>query len=357
MSDKTLDNLRKRIDKIDEQIQALICQRASAAREVGLVKEVQQDTQFYRPDREALILKKIMQRDCGLLDPKEMSMIFRGIMSACLALQKQMNIAFLGPIGTYSYIAASQYFGHGIALNEMMTITDVFKGVETKQSNYGVVPIENSIAGTVDETLNNFIQTNLTICGEINLPIKHALLKNQNDESVIKKIYAHQQTLLQCANWLKRNYSDVEQIAVSSNAQAAKLVKDQSGTAVIASTLCGDIYDLEVVIENIADKQNNITRFLVIGDYVTKSTGNDRTTLLITTNDKSGTLIKMLTPFAEENINMTMIKSKPSPDYDNSYIFFIDVDAHQEDESFKVVLQKLYDMSFIIKILGSYPKG
>lgn len=353
-----LDKVRKKIDEIDEGIQQLIVERATIVQKVGEIKRQSTETPiFYRPEREAAILKQVMHRPCSPLSKEEMAKIFRIIMSACLALQQPLKIAFLGPLGTFSHAASLKHFGDSIILIPSTTIHEVFGNVISKTASFGVVPIENSIGGVVNATMNAFIESPLQICGEVSLPIHQQLLVSSDNENRIERIYSHEQSLRQCHKWLNQHYPDIEQVAVSSNAYAAKLVMKDKSAAAIAGEIAAEKYNLKVIAKNIEDDPNNNTRFLIICHQSPPPSGDDRTSLLLSISNSPGALENLLKPFSQNNINLTLITSQPSLQERNRYLFFLDIDVHQEDEAFKAALNELDAGCVSIKILGSYPKA
>ena len=362
MADKTqatLDKIRQRIDSIDLKIQALITERAQMVLDVEKIKrQTSENPIFYRPEREALVLKKVMQRPCSPLPEEEMAKIFRTIMSTCLALQQPLDIAFLGPEGTFSEQAVLKHFGHSANLQPVHSILDVFDAVASKTAAYGVVPIENSVGGIVNATMDAFIESSLQICGEVSLKIEQHLLAHVDaKENAIERIYSHEQSLLQCSKWLSKKYSTVEQIAVSSNAYAAQLASEDRSAAAVAGICAAEKYNLKAVAHNIENDPNNITRFLVLCDKSTPPSGDDRTSVIITINNTPGALQRLIAPFSKNDINLTLIKSQPSLHESGYYLFFLDIDAHQDSPSFAAALKELENESFSIKLLGSYPKA
>lgn len=356
-NENALNALRLDIDSIDTDIQKLLVRRAEKVQEVSHIKKQEEDTVFYRPEREAAVLKKVMSRNCGALPPKEVAKIFREIMSVCLALQKPMDIACLGPAGTFSQIAAQKHFGS--ALHEIFcdNIPAIFQRVSEGRANYGVVPIENSIGGLVDATLYEFINSPLIICGEVTLEIKQCLLCSQQAENAIQKIYSHQQSFLQCDKWLRKNYPDAELIAVSSNALAVEHAVKEKNAAAIAGEHCAEMYNLNIAARDIENDKNNQTRFLIIGKHQPSKSGDDRTTLFITVYDAPGALEKLINPLAKNGINITMIRSKAANSELSVYYFFLDLDCYYEDPAFIRAQQELKAGPLEIKILGSYPKA
>lgn len=356
-----LQVIRERIDKLDEDIQRLINERAKCAQEVAQVKQESSkqengaDAKYYRPEREAEILRKIQERNPGPLSNEEIARLFREIMSACLALEQTLNIAYLGPEGTFTQAAALKHFGHSINAVSMSAIDEVFREVESGSASYGVVPIENSTEGVINHTLDMFLQSSLHICGEVELRIHHNLLTSRATLENIQKVYSHQQSLAQCREWLDANLPKAERISVGSNAEAAKLVIDENNSAAIAGNTAAEIYGLKTLVENIEDEPDNTTRFLVIGKQEVQPGGQDKTSLLISAPNKAGALYGLLTPFIQNEISLTRIESRPSRSGMWEYVFFIDIDGHQNDEPVKKALSELKKEASLLKVLGSYP--
>jgi chorismate mutase/prephenate dehydratase len=358
MNEEKLKQIRQRIDELDETIQTLINERAACAKEVAEVKlDVVDKADFYRPEREAEVLRNILARNTGPLSNEEMARLFREIMSACLALEQRMNIAFLGPEGTFTQAAALKHFGHSVATVPLGAIDEVFREVESGNVHYGVVPIENSTEGMVNHTLDMFIGSPLRICGEVELRIHHHLLGNMEDISQIKRVYSHQQSLAQCREWLDANLRGIELNVVRSNAEAARLAKMEPDTAAIAGEMAAQIYDLKLLARNIEDEPDNTTRFLVIGRSDTQPSGNDKTSLLLSTKNVPGALYRLLATFSRNDISMTRIESRPSRRGMWDYVFFVDIEGHAQDKKIKDALQELEHEAAMVKILGSYPKA
>ncbi len=356
MSDK-LNQLRERIDQLDEKIQGLLTERAKIAQEVATSKTQSNDNNFYRAEREAQVLRKVMERNQGPLSDEEIARLFREIMSACLALEQVMNIAYLGPEGTFTQAAALKHFGHSVKTLPLATIGDVFREVESGNVSYGVVPVENSTEGVVSHTLDQFMNSPLHICGEVELRIHHHLLGNGNDTSGVKCIYSHRQSLAQCREWLETNMPGVELLDVSSNAEAARLAAQEANTLAIAGETAAEIYGLNVLVRNIEDEPDNTTRFLVIGKRATPPSGKDKTSLLISTQNKPGALYRVLEPMVKHKISMTRIESRPSRRGMWDYVFFIDCEGHRDDANVAAALHDLEQEASFLKILGSYPRS
>jgi len=366
MSDEEeqLKALRDQIDQVDQDIQSLISQRARCAQKVAEVKHRSITTGlagalFYRPEREAQVLRRVMERNQGPLDSEEMARLFRQIMSACLALEEPMHIAFLGPQGTFTQAAALKHFGHSVISVPLPAIDEVFREVESGEANYGVVPIENSTEGMINHTLDMFVDSMLKICGEVQLRIHHHLLvQPDRKKTPIRKIYSHQQSLAQCRQWLDTHYHEVERIAVSSNAEAARRVKHEPESAAIAGDMAAELYGLLKKSKNIEDQPDNTTRFLIVGNNDVPASGVDKTSILISTRNQPGALYHILEPFHRNDISLTRIETRPSPQSTWSYIFFIDFEGHFDDARIKKVIAELSSSGIIeIKHLGSYPEA
>lgn len=359
MKEDKLKELRTRIDQLDQRLLELISERAGYASEVGQIKLAadHENCQFYRPDRESQVLRKIAENNPGPLSNDEVVRLFREIMSACLALEQQMKIAFLGPSGTYTEEAALKHFGGSVRTMPLASIGDVFRQVEAGNASYGVVPIENSTEGVVTHTLDNFLRSKVQIVGEVELPIHHYLMSRETDINNIKTLCAHQQSLAQCRNWLEQNLCAVEKSAVSSNAQGALLASEQHQVAAIASQSAANQYGLNVLASNIEDMPNNSTRFLVVGNARIGPSGADKTSLLVSALNESGSLYQLLAPFARHHVSMTRIESRPSHNTNWEYVFFFDLDGHIEDAGLAKALGELGEVATMVKVLGSYPKA
>ncbi len=354
--DQKLNGAREQIDRLDEQIQQLINQRAAAAQEVARIKLAEDpDAHFYRPEREAEVLQKVKARNRGPLDDEEVARLFREIMSACLALEQRLNIAFLGPEGTFTQAAALKHFGHSVITQPLGSIADVFREVEAGSCHYGVVPVENSTEGVISYTLDMFIGSPLKICGEVMLRINHHLLAEEEDATKIETVYSHQQSFAQCRGWLDRHLPHAERVAVGSNAEAARQAQGHPASAAIAGEAAAEIYGLKFVARNIEDEPGNTTRFLVVGKRDAAQSGNDKTSLLLATRNEAGALYGMLSPLARHGISMTRIESRPSRRGIWDYVFFVDVEGHRKDPQVASALAELERESRLFKVLGSYP--
>lgn len=357
--EKELRVLRDQIDSIDRQMHELLNKRAKCAQSVAEVKQKYQGDQsavFYRPEREAQVLRAVMARNEGPLADKEVARLFREIMSVCLALEEPMRVAFLGPEGTFTQQAAQKHFGHSARNLPMQSLRDVFREVQSGAAHYGVVPIENSTEGVISHTLDLFKQFDLKICGEVEVPVHLHLLVNKGDDlDAIKRIYSHQQSLAQSRDWLDARYPHVEKIAVSSNAEAARIAAGEgTGSAAIAGDMAADLYELDPAIKNIEDQADNATRFLIIGDQDVGSSGDDKTSILISVPDTPGALYQLLEPFHRYQLSLTRVETRSSS---KNSLFYIDFEGHSESELVQKALSELIQSSIELKILGSYPRA
>jgi len=356
--DAQLLEIRKRIDTIDLELQELIGKRASCAKEVARIKRaVGIVHDFYRPEREAEILRRVISTNTSPLANEEMARLFREIMSACLALQCPQKIAFLGPAGTFTHAAALKHFGHSVITRPLGAIDEVFREVESGAAHFGVVPVENSTEGVITHTQDMFLRSSLKICGEVQLRIHHQLLGKMENCAAIQRIYTHQQTLGQCREWLNRNLPGIPCLAVNSNSEGARRAQSEIGTAAIASVVAAEIYQLSILAENIEDEPNNTTRFLIIGNHENTPSGTDKTSILISTHNRAGALYALLMPFARHQVSMTRIESRPAHQRLWEYVFFIDIEGHQREEKVATALREITENTTFLKILGSYPRA
>lgn len=351
-----LSEMRERIDSIDRQIQQLISERAQHARTVAEVKGSGLSAiDYYRPEREAHVLRMVVDRNQGPLSDTEMVRLFREIMSSCLAQEDPLKIGFLGPEGTFSEQAVRKHFGHAAYGLPLGSIEEVFQEVAAGHADFGVVPVENSGQGMLQVTLDMFLTADATICGEVELRVHQCLHSVTGKPEDVRRVYAHAQSLQQCKTWLRINLPDVECIAVGSNAEAARLVRHADDAAAIAGETAGKIYGLKTVAAGIEDRADNTTRFLVIGRSLFPPSGNDRTSLLITVNDKPGALYDVLSPFARHGISLNRIESRPAHTGKWQYAFFIDVGGHVDESPLRDALGELGDFASQVTVLGSYP--
>jgi chorismate mutase / prephenate dehydratase len=360
---KALDlaEIRNRINDVDERIQTLINERAKIAQEVGVAKgTLASAVDYYRPEREAEVLRNVLERNDGPIRDEEMLRLFREIMSACLAQQEPLKIGFLGPEGTFTQTAVFKHFGHSVRALPFHTIDEVFQEVECGAADFGVVPIENSTEGSVNNTLDMFLTSPLKIAGEIELKIEQHLMGNMQGLENIERICAHEQSLAQCRGWLREYLPQVELIGMSSNAAGARRARDEDGTAAIGPEVAADVYELKVMVNNIEDRPDNATRFLVVGRNLLTASGKDKTTILISTSDTAGgagVLHHLLLPLAEQGVSMTRIESRPSRRKKWDYVFFIDIEGHAEESPVSDALANLEKNSSLFRVLGAYPKA
>jgi chorismate mutase / prephenate dehydratase len=356
-----LAQVRDKIDAIDGQIGDLISQRARCALEVAEIKKRfhgEQVTQFYRPEREAQVLRNAMARNQGPLDDEELARLFREIMSACLALENPIKVAFLGPEGTFTEQAALKHFGHSAVTVPLAAIDEVFREVEAGTCHYGVVPVENSTEGVVNHTLDNFMDSNLTICGDVVLRIHQNLMVSEVTKTEnITRIYSHAQSLAQCRKWLDAHYPQAERVALSSNSEAAKRIKSEWNSAAIAGEMAAERYGLQILANKIEDRPDNSTRFLIIGKQKVAPSGDDKSSIMVAMRNEPGALHGLLEPFQRHGIDLTRVESRPSRTGPWNYVFFIDFTGHQADPAVAQALSEVAKHASDVKILGSYPNG
>ncbi|WP_110668449.1 prephenate dehydratase [Salinicola halophilus] len=354
-----LSALRQRIDTLDAELLRLISERAECAARVAHVKTTDDpDAVFYRPEREAQVLRRVMENNPGPLHAEEMARLFREIMSACLALEKPIKVAYLGPEGTFTQQAALKHFGHSAISLPMAAIDEVFREVEAGAVNYGVVPVENSTEGVVNHTLDSFMDSGLHISGEVVLRIHHHLLISSiTRRDKISRIYSHPQSFAQCRKWLDAHYPHAERVAVSSNAEAARLVKSEWHSAAIAGDMAAQLYELDHVAEKIEDSPDNSTRFLIIGNESVPPSGTDKTSIVVDMRNQPGVLHDLLEPFHRHRIDLTRLETRPSRHGAWNYVFFIDFKGHVDDAGVLEVLEEVRGHASNMKILGSYPIG
>jgi chorismate mutase / prephenate dehydratase len=355
-----LAEVRSRIDAVDEQIHRAINERARLAQQVGISKTAAgRAVDFYRPEREAQVLRRARARNAGPLRDAEVLRLFREIMSACLAQQEPLKVAFLGPEGTFTQTAVLTHFGHSVRALPLASIDEVFHEVEAGSADFGVVPIENSSEGTVNHTLDRFLSSPLKICGEVELRIRQHLMGSMNALGRIVRVCSHPQSLAQCREWLEEHLPGIEQVPVSSNAEGARRARDEKGTAAIAGDTAAEVYALKVLAAEIEDRADNTTRFLVLGPKLFAPSGEDRTTLLVSVlhTDAPGALYRLLEPLAKHRVSLTRIESRPSRRRKWDYVFFIDFEGHVEDKHIAKALAALKKRASLFRVLGSYPRA
>lgn len=350
---------RDEIDAIDAQILALVNARAALATKIGHLKD---DGVIYKPEREAQLLRRLQENNQGPLSNEAVSNIFRAVVSNCRALEKKLSIAFLGPLGTYSEEAALKQFGQGRGAVVCGSIDEVFRTVESNEAHYGVVPVENSTEGAVSLTLDLLLTTNLKICGEVKLPIHHCLLSKQTDIQKITHVFSHGQSLSQCHEWLYKMLPTVEREAVTSNARAAQMIHDlvsseNTFAAAIASKRAAELFELNVLAENIEDDPKNTTRFLVLGKQDVAPSGVDKTSIVMTSKNKPGAMVELLEPLSRHGVSMTKFESRPSKQGLWDYVFFVDIEGHQSDKHVESAIAECKARAIFLKVLGSYPSA
>ena len=353
---KDIKKIRDNIDLLDSKILELLNERAQEAVNISKEKQKTKDLDnFYNPEREAQVMRRIQDLNQGPLSDKSILKLFREIMSSCLSLESPLKVSYLGPEGTYTHLATINHFGNSVLSNAFSSVEEVFTSVEKRDSHYGVVPVENSTQGIVSSTLDMFMKSSLKIAGEIEIIINHNMLSKSDNPSHIKKIYAHPQSFSQCKQWLDKNYADCDKVNAMSNAEAALIASKEKDSAAIASEAAADIYGLNMLSKNIQDNQNNSTRFLVIGNRDTEPSGNDKTSIIVSTKNNSGALYELLKPLSKNNVSMTRIESRPSKHNNWEYLFYLDLDGHIKDEPLKKANEEIKKEASLYRFLGSYP--
>ena len=353
---KALAGVRTEIDAIDLELLRLLNARARCAQKVGEIKAEHGDAGYiYRPEREAQVLRRLQDVNPGPLPGENITFFFREVMSACLSLEQPLGIAFLGPLGTFSESAATKHFGHAARLLPQSSIDDVFREVESGHAQYAVVPVENSTEGAVGRTMDLLLSTQLKICGEVVLRIHQNLLTNETDLNNIMRVYSHAQSLAQCHEWLNRMVPNAQRISVGSNAQAAQKASEEAGTAAIAGEAAAARYSLPRLAENIEDEPNNTTRFLVLGKHDAGPSGRDKTSLIMSAPNRTGSLHELLLPFSQSGVSMSRLESRPARNALWEYVFYVDVEGHRDEPAVKAALEALARNAAYLKTLGSYP--
>jgi chorismate mutase/prephenate dehydratase len=354
MSSPNLKNLRDKIDQIDDQILDLLNNRAEVVLEVGKTK-AGESREFYVPSRERAIFERLQAANKGPFPNESVCRVFREIISASLSLEQPMKVAFLGPLSTFTHVAAMEQFGLSAQLVPQKSIPSVFEEVERGRAHYGVVPVENSTEGVVNHTLDMFISSDLQVIAEILLEISHDLLSKTGKMEQICKVVSHPQALAQCRHWLDENLPDTPLMDLTSTAAAAQMAAEDETVAAIASQAAARQYGLQVVKGKIEDNSNNFTRFLVIGRKTPEPSNRDKTSIMFSVRDEPGILYRMLEPFSKREINLVKIESRPMKQKAWEYIFFLDLVGHLEDEPISSAIEELRAHCHFLKILGSYP--
>ena len=353
---ESVDVLRQKIDQIDSKLVALLNERASLAQRIGQTKSLNSQA-VYVPHREKEVLERVRDLNRGPLSAQAVAAVFREIISGCRSLEAPLDVAFFGAEATYTHLAAREKFGSSANLRPTASIPEVFQEVVQWRAAFGVVPIENSTEGAVTHTFECLVESDLQICAEIYLDIHHNLLSRSGRESDVRRILSHPQALAQCRGWLARRFPSIPVDEVASTAHAAIRAAEDESVAAISSALAKEVYGLETVAANIEDQSNNITRFVVIGKLRTRPSGDDKTSLVFSVQDKPGVLHQMLQPFARSRINLTKIESRPIKNKPWEYVFFLDMRGHREQSAVKKAIAGLEKHCLFLKILGSYPSG
>jgi chorismate mutase/prephenate dehydratase len=351
----TLDDLRKQIDAIDEELVAMLNRRAEVVVQIGKLKNVE-GTPVYAPDREKVVFEKIRRANKGPLPDKTLLAIYRELMSGSFALEKPLRIAYLGPQGSFSHLAAVGKFGASVEYESVTDIRGVFEEVSRERADFGVVPIENSVGGGVIDTLDALVETDVQICAEINRAIHHNLLALSPLQQ-LDRVYSKPEVFSQCQGWLSETNLIGKTIAVASTAKAAEMAREEPNAGAIGSTLAAQLYGLNIVCENIEDTTRNVTRFFVIGRSPAKQTGDDKTSVVFTTKDEPGALVNVLAAFQQEGVNMSFIQSRPSKKRNWEYYFFGDLKGHQNDPALQAALKEAVHHCLRLNVLGSYPRA
>jgi chorismate mutase/prephenate dehydratase len=351
-----LKSLRKSVDSIDSRILKLLNKRARVILDIGKAKGAARES-VYVPDREKEVYRNITAKNRGPMSDGALKAVYREIMSGALELERPLSIAYFGPEFTNTHIASMKKFGSSVRYTACGTIRDVFSEVEKGRADYGVVPIENSIEGAVNYTLDMFMDSDLKICSEVFMEISHNLISKESSRSRIKRIYSNPQVFGQCRIWLETNLPAAELVEVSSTSKAAEIASRQKGSACIASALAAKHYGLKVLEGSIQDSSHNVTRFLVIGKHETRPTKEDKTSVMFSVKDRAGALHDVLVPFKKNRINMTKIESRPSKVRAWEYYFFVDIEGHHSNAGVAKALSELNKSCSYMKVLGSYPAG
>lgn len=347
-----LKKCREQIDRIDDELLELFNRRAALAQRIGHLKE---DGVVLRPEREAQVLRRLQQQNGGPLGAEAVAQLFTEVMSQCRALEAPLSVAFLGPHGTFSEQAALKRFGSAVSGQPCATIDDVFRVVESGAVQYGVVPVENSTEGAVGRTLDLLLNSGLSICGEVMLQVHQCLLSNENELSLIRKVYSHPQSFGQCQGWLNTHLPHAERITAPSNADAARLAAEESYAAAVGGVQAAAHFRLKVLAQNIEDDARNTTRFLVLGKQQVAPSGRDKTSLVLSASNRPGAVHALLAPLARHGVSMTKLESRPARSGSWEYVFYIDIEGHRADAGVVAALDELAQAAAFVKILGSYP--
>ncbi len=349
-----LKPLREEIDRIDTRILDLINQRLKIGEQVGRVKQ-EGGGQILDRERERNVINNLLRRNNGPAAQDLVQYIFKVIIAATREIQKPNTVAFLGPKASYTHIAALNHFNHSGTFEQQPSLFDVFREVERKAVDYGVVPVENSIEGAVNYTLDLFTEFDLNICAEHYEPISHDLLSISGDPRHVKTIYSHPQAIAQCKGWIRKHFPGVDVLETSSTSKAAQLAADNDNVAAIASQKASHIYELLPVASKIEDRSGNVTRFLVIGKDTPQPTGKDKTSIMFATSHTPGALFSALAPIDRSGLNMAKLESRPTRHHNWSYYFFMDIEGHIEDKIIRQTVDQMRSATLSLKVLGAYP--
>ena len=352
---KNLTDNRKEIDQIDQKLLNLIHERSKLVVNAGKIKKKSGEKTFYRPDREASLIKTLQKKNKSSIPAKNIKFIFKEIISACFTLEKKIKVYYLGPRGTFSEIATTMHFGSSVETVETENIRNILIEVAKNKNSYGILPFENSIEGMVNQSLDSLIESDLKICSELELPIEHCLISSEKNIKKINTVYGHQQAIAQCRNWLSANLPGVKIVEAESSARAAQLVKNKSGKGSIGPEKISEIYSLNLLKEKIQDQKSNTTRFLVIGNEFPDKTSDDKTSISLSLKNEQGALLKVLQIINKNKINLTNILSRPVKKNKWQYSFFLEFSGHASDKNVLKLFKELQKVSYDLKVLGSYP--
>ena len=350
--DEHIAQRRTRIDQIDQAIVALLGERATTAQAIGALKGA---APVYRPEREAQVLAAAEAGERGPLSPEAIRRVFVEIISACRGLERTSRVAYLGPRGTFSEMAVVQHFGSSVEAQSLPSIDDVVRAVESGAADFAMVPVENSTEGAIGRSLDLMLQTPLRACGEVIVRVRQNFMTREAAVASVTKVYSHAQSLAQCHGWLSRHLPAAERIAVSSNAEAARMASCEPGTAAIGPAIAASHYGLAILAPNIEDESTNRTRFLVLGNQDAAPSGRDRTSLVMSAHNRPGAVHALLSPFAEAGVSMSRIESRPARTSTWEYYFFIDIEGHRNDPPVAQALARLEGQAPFLKVIGSYP--
>jgi len=351
---ENLKQYRAQIDRIDDELLRLFNERAKLAQQIGHEKN---GSAVLRPEREAQVLRRMQEANSGPLSSEAVTQLYTELMSQCRALEAPLRVAYLGPPGSFSEAAMRKRFGQGAAGLPCDSFDEIFRAAESGNANYGVVPVENSSEGMIGHNLDSLLQTPVKVCGEVMLQVHQCLMSHQPGKAAIKRVYSHPQSLGQCRNWLNANLPKVERIAVSSNSEAARLAAEQRDSAAVGGKQAAELYGVPVLAENIEDDPRNTTRFVIIGSQEVAPSGKDKTSLVMSAANRPGAVHDLLTPLARHGVSMTKLESRPARSGLWEYVFFVDIEGHQQDAKVASALAELKKSATFLKVLGSYPSA